>query len=183
MLCDGFDLAVSSPSDRRGSEARCIIAIKDNKMGSIPTWIDLVYIISSFLLHYSVFHELNTLDACWIAVNMWSNSGRCRQESVYLSWMWCLYNDHHLGYRHDYMIFYQLPNSNLFTHHVLYSWEKSLVKPTPPGSTFPTFPIYLFSPFVFRSIIPKPQKYLAALFICLFYFVFLCDLSIQSTTI
>ena len=32
----------------------CIVAIKDNKMGSIPTWIDLVYIMSSFLLHHSV---------------------------------------------------------------------------------------------------------------------------------
>ena len=31
------------------------------------------------------FHELNTLDACWIAVDEWSNSSRCRQESVYLS--------------------------------------------------------------------------------------------------
>ena len=28
-------------------------------------------------------HELNTLDACWIAVDVWSNSSRCRQESVY----------------------------------------------------------------------------------------------------
>ena len=61
----------------------CIIAMKDKKMGSIPTLIDLVYVMSSFLLHYSVFHELNTLDACWIAVDVWSNSSRCRQESVY----------------------------------------------------------------------------------------------------
>ena len=116
----------------------CIVALKDNKMGSIPTWIDLVYIMSSFLLHYSVFHELNTLDACWIAVDLWSNSGRCRQESVYLSWTWWLYNDHRLGYRRDYSIFYQLANSNLFTHRALYSWEKPLVNPTAPGSTFPT---------------------------------------------
>ena len=36
MLCDGFDLAVSSPSDRKGSEARiCIVAIKDKTMGFI----------------------------------------------------------------------------------------------------------------------------------------------------
>ena len=28
-------------------------------------------------------HELNTLDACWIAVDVWYNSSRCRQESVY----------------------------------------------------------------------------------------------------
>ena len=44
VLCDGFNLAVSSPSDSRGSEACiCTLAIKDKKMvfftiliGSIP---------------------------------------------------------------------------------------------------------------------------------------------------
>ena len=36
-------------------------------------------------------YELNTLDACWIAVDVWSNSSRCRIVSVYLSWTWCLY--------------------------------------------------------------------------------------------
>ena len=35
------------------------------------------YCITMFL------HELNTLDACWIAVDVWSNSSRCRKESVY----------------------------------------------------------------------------------------------------
>ena len=54
VLCDGFDLTVLNPSDRRGGHV-CIVAIKDNKMGSIPSWTDLVYIMSSFLLHYSIF--------------------------------------------------------------------------------------------------------------------------------
>ena len=36
VLCNGFNLAVSSPSDRKGSEARiCIVAIKDKKVGDI----------------------------------------------------------------------------------------------------------------------------------------------------
>ena len=120
------------------------------------------------LLHF--FHELNTLDACWIVVDVWSNRGRCRQESAYLSWMWCLYNDDCLGYRHDYSIFYQLPNSNLFTHHALYSWEKPLVNPTAPGSTLPSycFLIYFFAIFVFRSTKPKTQKYIAAYLLFLF---------------
>ena len=48
-------------------------------------------VMSSFLMRYSVLYELNTLDACWIVVDVWSNSSRCRQESVYLFWMWCLY--------------------------------------------------------------------------------------------
>ena len=60
-----------------------IIAIKDNKMWSFPnekilsTSCHHCYCITPFL------HELNTLDACWIAVDVWSNNSRCRQESVY----------------------------------------------------------------------------------------------------
>ena len=73
-------------------------------------------------------------------------------------------HDHCLGYRHNYLLFYQLPNSNLFTHRMLFSREKPLVKSTARGS--------IFYRIVFKSIIPKPQKYLAALFIYLFYFVF-----------
>ena len=42
-------------------------------------------------MRYSVLYELNTLDACWIAVDVWSNSSRCGIVSVYLSRMWCLY--------------------------------------------------------------------------------------------
>ena len=30
-------------------------------------------------MHYSICHELNTLDACWIAVDVWSNRSRCRK--------------------------------------------------------------------------------------------------------
>jgi hypothetical protein len=49
VLCIGFNLVVSSPSDRRGSEARiCIVAIKDKKMGFLPYCLDLsLYIMSS----------------------------------------------------------------------------------------------------------------------------------------
>ena len=47
--------------------------------------------MSSYLMRYSVLYELNTLDACWIAVDVWSNSRRCRIVSVYLPRTWCLY--------------------------------------------------------------------------------------------
>src|SRR5215216_3406884 len=83
--------------------------------------------------------------------------------------------DHGLGYRHSYFLFYQLPNSNLFTHRMLFSREKPLVKSTAPGS--------IFYHIIFKSIIPKTQKYFCALFLSLFYFVFLQDLFIQSHTI
>ena len=84
-------------------------------------------------------------------------------------------HDHCLGYCHNYLFFYQLRNSNFFTHRVLFSREKPLVKSTAPGS--------IFYHIAFKSIIPKTQKYLAALFLYLFYFVFLLDLFIQSHTI
>ena len=47
--------------------------------------------MSSCLMCYSVLYELNTLDACWIVVDMWSNSSRCRIVSVYLTRTLCLY--------------------------------------------------------------------------------------------
>ena len=56
-------------------------------------------------------------------------------------------HDHCLGYRHNYFLFYQLPNSNLFTHCMLFSREKPLVKSTAHGSV--SYHI------IFRSINPK----------------------------
>ena len=84
-------------------------------------------------------------------------------------------HDHCLGYRHNYLLLYQLPSSNLFTHHMLFSREKPLVKSTALGS--------IFYHIIFRSIIPKTQKYLFALFLYLFLCVFSLDLFIQSHTI
>ena len=57
------NLAVSSPRDRRGSEARiCIIATKGKMMGfDHIDWSYFVYIMSSCFKHYSVCYELNTL--------------------------------------------------------------------------------------------------------------------------
>ena len=71
------------------------------------------------------------------------------------------------GYRRDYLKFYQLPNSNLFTHRLLFSREKPLVKPTAPGSLSHIICLceLLYLPFIFRSIKPKKiQKYLAAIY-------------------
>ena len=68
-----------------------------------------------------------------IAVDAWSNSSRCRQESVYCLGRDAYIHDHCLGYRHDYSLFYQLPNGNLFNNHMLFSREKPLVKRMAPG--------------------------------------------------
>ena len=77
-------------------------------------------------------------------------------------------HDHCLGYRHDYLLFYQLPNSNLSTHRMLFFREKPLVKTMAPRSTLS---------------FTKTLKILAALFLYLFYFVFLFDLFIYHQTI
>ena len=62
-------------------------------------------------------------------------------------------------------MFYQFPNSNLFTHRMLFYREKPLVKSMAPGVYFPSY--------IFRSIKPKIQKYLTALY-------FIRDLFIPS---
>ena len=42
VLCSGYNLVVSSPSDRKGSEAHfCIVATKDKKV--VFTHIDWIY--------------------------------------------------------------------------------------------------------------------------------------------
>ena len=60
-----FNLAVSSPSDRRGSEARIfIVATKGKMMGfNHIDWFYSIYIMSSCLKRYSIHYELNTIDA------------------------------------------------------------------------------------------------------------------------
>ena len=56
-------------------------------------------------------------------------------------------HDNCLGYRHDYLLFYILPNSNLFTHCILFSREKPVVKSTAPGS--------ISYHIIFRSVNPN----------------------------
>ena len=80
-------------------------------------------------------YELNTLDACWIAVNVWTNSSRCRQESVYLLRTWCLYTWSCL----DILITMHFSINCLTvicspTLILMLSWENPLVKPMAPGS-------------------------------------------------
>ena len=86
VLSFGFNLAVSLPSDRKGCKARIVLL-----PSRITRWFFII--LHEFIpLHHVILlkallcsYELNTLDACWIAVDVWSNSSRCRQESVYRS--------------------------------------------------------------------------------------------------
>ena len=77
-----------------------------------------------------------------------------------------MYNDHCLGYRHDYFKFYQFPNINSFTHHLLFFSREATSETYGPGSL--SHIIFLrdlfYLPFIFRSIKPKIQKHLATIY-------------------
>ena len=117
--------------------------------------------MSSYLLRYSVLYELSTLDACWIAVDVWSNSSRCRQESVYLSRTWCLYTWSCLD--NLIIIRYSINCSTVIcspTVILMLSWEKPLVKPMAPGPIFYhiSFHLSLFCNLYFPIYIIKIPK-------------------------
>ena len=59
VLSFGFNLALLDPSDRRGNDTYCIVAIEDRKMGFISYCMSLsLYIKSSYLKHYLVLMNL-----------------------------------------------------------------------------------------------------------------------------
>ena len=59
VLSFGFNLVVLDPSDNRGNDTYCIVAIEDKKMGFISYCMSLsLYIMSSCLKHYSVLMNL-----------------------------------------------------------------------------------------------------------------------------
>ena len=59
VLSFGFNLAVFDPSDRKGTDRYCIVAIGDKKMGFITYSMSLsLYIMSSSLKHHSVLMNL-----------------------------------------------------------------------------------------------------------------------------
>ena len=59
VLSFGFNLAVLDPSDRKGTDTYCIVAIEDKKMGFISYCMSLsLYIMSSYLKNYFVLMNL-----------------------------------------------------------------------------------------------------------------------------
>ena len=59
VLSFGFNLAVLDPSDRKGTDTYCIVAIEDKKRGFISYCMTLsLYTMSSSLKHYSVLMNL-----------------------------------------------------------------------------------------------------------------------------
>ena len=116
--------------------------------------------MSSLLMRYSVLFELNILDACWIAVDVWSNSSRCRQESVYLSRTWCLYTWSCLD--NLIIIRFSISCPTVIcspTVILLVSWEKPLVKPGPRVYFLSyKFPIYFILQSLLSNLYHKNTK-------------------------
>ena len=82
--CSRFNLAsFYDPLIKGDKLCLCVSATKGKIMGFINIALSyFVYIMSLLSMNY--YNLLNTLDACWIAVDRWSNSNRCTQESAYL---------------------------------------------------------------------------------------------------
>ena len=115
--------------------------------------------MSSCLKRYSVL--LNTLDACWIAVDEWSNSSRCRIISIYLSRTWGLYTWSYLD--NIIIIRFSINCSTIIcspTVEYLCSWEKPLVKHMAPGSIF----IIL----IFQHLVISFAFYFSFILLCIF---------------
>ena len=118
-----------------------------------------LYIMSSYLMHYSILHELNTLDAgrsrsmCGVIVvdAGWSRS-TCHGRGAYT-------HDYCLRYRHNFALFYQLLNSNLFIHRMFSFKREDSSETYGPRVYFPSY--------IFRSINQKNQKYLDAIYLYL----------------
>ena len=59
VLSFRFNLAFLDPSDRRGNDMYCIVAIEDKKMGFISYCLSLsLYIMSSYVMRYFVLMNL-----------------------------------------------------------------------------------------------------------------------------
>ena len=120
-----------------------------------------LYIMSSCLRRYFVLYELSTLDACWIAVDVWSNSSRWRQESVNLTRTRCLY---YIIIALDIVItlcFSINCSTVICSPIVLFSILREASTETyGPRVYFPSykFPIYYFAIFYFPIYKPKVPK-------------------------
>src|SRR3990170_6536168 len=93
-----------------------------------------------------------------IVVDAGRSRSTCNGRDAYI-------HDHCLRYRHNYSLFYQLLNSNLFTHRMR-SFKRE-------GSSENYGPRVYFYHIIFRSIKPKTQKYLGAIYLPLSYFALL----------
>ena len=122
-----------------------------------------------------------------IVVDAESFRSTCHGRDAYI-------HDHCLRYRHNFALFYQLLDGNLFTHH-MFSFKREASSETyGPRVYFPSyqflifyfpsyqFLIYYFASFIFRSINQKTKKYLTEFYLFLLCFSNLLYLSLSDLT-
>ena len=114
-------------------------------------------ILLKALLHS---YELNTLHARWIAIDVWSNSSRCRQESVYVL------------VTNVMPIFMIIALDIVITLHFSINCSTVICLPTVcflniEASSETYGPRVYFPSYIFRSTNQKTQKYLAAIYLYL----------------
>src|SRR3989337_3052100 len=88
-----------------------------------------------------------------IVVDAESFRSTCHERDAYI-------HDHCLRYRHNFALFYQLLNSNLFTHRMLSLKREASSENYGPRS--------IFYHIIFRSTKSETQKYLATIYLLLF---------------
>ena len=84
-------------------------------------------------------------------------------------------HNHCLGYRHNFALFYQLLDSNLFTHRMFSFKSEASSETYGPRVSSPSY--------IFRSIEQKTQKYQKYLLSLLFSFIYLYQISLLQVTV
>ena len=116
-------------------------------MGFISYCLSLsLYIMSSYLKRYSVLMNLilqmhaGQRSMCGvIVVDGGRSRSTCHGRDAYI-------HDHCLGYRHNFALFYQLLDNNLFTHHIIFFQERSLQRNLWPPDLFSIIYFQLYKP-------------------------------------
>ena len=106
-----------------------------------------------------------------IVVDVESFQSTCHRRDAYI-------HDHCLRYRHNFALFYQLLDGNLFTHRNTYAILREATSETyGPRVYFPSY--------IFISTNQKTQKYLAAIYLDLHYFAlfYILYLSLSDLTL
>ena len=91
-----------------------------------------------------------------IVVDAGRSLSTCHGRDAYI-------HDHCIRYRHNFALSYKLLNSNSFTHRMLFFKRETSSETYAPR-------VYFYH-IIFRSIKPKAQKYLAAIYFFILFYV------------
>ena len=102
-----------------------------------------------------------------------SNSTRCRQDWSTWHGRDAYIHNHCLGYRHNFAIFCQLLNSNLFTHRMLSFKREASSETYGPGSIFHHISFWstILQSFTFWSLNQKTPKIFYLLFSFIYFYL------------